>query len=140
MNKVKDNSSSINFIVTIALLVMLSLLVIFHFLILVRVIPFVFIWGGKLKDVSQMFLFETVSVIINSVMILIVATNARFIKSGIEPIIIKGALWAMFLLFILNTIGNFNSLNQFEKNVFAPTTLLLSLLCLILIFTKKSKK
>ena len=139
MKQVKNNKGRTHFATSVVLLAILSILVIFHILILARVIPFDFIWGAKLKDTSQMYLFETVSVIINSVMILIVATNTGLIKSGIKPIIIKGALWAMFLLFMLNTIGNFNSENPFEKYVFTPATLLLSLLCLILIRRKKIK-
>ncbi len=138
MKQVKNNRGRTNFATDVVLLVILSILVIFHLLILVRVIPFDLIWGGKLKVASQMYLFEAASVIINSVMIIIVARNAGFIKAGIHPLIIRGGLWVMFLLFMLNTIGNFNSENQFEKNVFTPTTLLLSLLCFKLILTKKT--
>ncbi|MDB5278578.1 MAG: hypothetical protein JWR61_3533 [Ferruginibacter sp.] len=140
MTSEKNQSSRTNFIASVTLLGLLSILEIFHLLILLKVIPFDFIWGGKLKSSSQMLLFETVSVITNSLMILIVAISGEIIKSRLRPIIIKVALWVMFLLFILNTMGNFTSENPFEKNVFTPITLLISLLCLMLIFTKKYKK
>lgn len=120
-------------IVAVLLLLQLVMLAIFHCLVLLRIIPFDFIWGGKLQDTSQMVLFEVVSLIINLVMIGIVAISAGVIKSKIHPIVIKVVLWTMFLLFILSTIGNFNSENKFEKNVFTPLTLLLSILCLIFI-------
>jgi hypothetical protein len=55
MIKVENNVNRSNFIVTIVLLALLSFLLIFHLLILRRVIPFDLIWGGKLKDSSQMF-------------------------------------------------------------------------------------
>ncbi len=38
--------------------------------------------------------------------------------------------------FLLNALGNFNSDNQFEKNVFTPVTLVLSMLCLALVLQK----
>lgn len=140
MKEIKNNLSNKNFIVTVVLLVLFSLLVIFHLLILVRIIPFDAIWGGKLKDVSQMRLFESVSVIISLMMMAVIAINAGIIKFKIHPVVIKAALWAMVILFALNTIGNFTSENQFEKNVFTPTTLLLSVLCFLLIITKKNQK
>src|SRR4051794_33685030 len=129
----KNDSGRTNFIVSVTLLVMLSLLEIFHLLILLRVIPFDYIWGGKLKGTSQMYLFEAISVVINSLMILVTAIHAGLIKSTIPPVIFKVALWLMFLVFMLNTIGNVTSENPFEKNVFTPTTVLLSFLCLIII-------
>jgi hypothetical protein len=140
MTSEKNHSSRTNFIASVTLLGLLSILEIFHLLILIKVIPFDFIWSGKLKDAAQMYSFETVSVIINSVMILLVAMSGGIIKSRLRPLIIKVALWVMFLLFVLNTMGNFTSENPFEKNVFTPITLLISLLCLILILTKKTKK
>lgn len=86
-----------------------------------------------------MYLLETVAVFISLLMMAIVAINAGIVQVKIQPVIIKIALWAMAVLFILNTIGNLNAVNQFEKNVFAPTTFLLSLLCLMLILTNKTK-
>ena len=137
MKQAKNNSSKINFAASIALLILLFILVVFHLLIFVRFIPFDFIWGGKLKDTSQMYLFESVSMVISLIMIAVIGANAGIIKIKVQPVIIKVALWAMALLFLLNAIGNFNSESQFEKNVFAPITLLLSLLSFIIIFTKR---
>jgi len=43
---------------------------IFHLLILVRVIPYEITWGGRLKTVEEMYVFETISILINSFFIL----------------------------------------------------------------------
>ncbi len=124
-------------VVSVLLLVLLVMLAIFHCLVLVKIIPFDFIWGGKLQNTSQMFLLEIVSLIINLIMIAITVISAGLIKSKIHPIITKVAMWTMFLFFILSAVGNLNSENKFEKNVFLPLTLLMFMLCLILILEKK---
>lgn len=86
-----------------------------------------------------MLLFETASVVISLIMMAVVGISGGVIKSGIHSVIIKVALYAVSALFILNTIGNFNSQNQLEKNISAPITLLLSLFCLVLILTQIKK-
>ena len=95
------------------LFTLLSLVVIFHLLIMLRIIPFKIVWGGRLEDLSEMLVFETVSVIINLIMLAVVGIKAGFLRTKINRMIIKIALWIMFVLFLINTIGNFFSNNQF---------------------------
>lgn len=123
---------------TNGLLLLLSGLVVFHGLILLRIIPFEMIWGGRLKDASEMMSFESISILVNLLMLGIVAIKGNFLKFNIHPRIVKAALWAMFGLFLLNTVGNLLSTNLFEKAVFAPITLVLSLFCLRLASAKPS--
>lgn len=120
------------------LLVLLLLLVVFHALILLRVIPFEMVWGGRLQGVSEMVSFETVSILLNLLMLGIVAIKGKVLKINIHPSLIRIALWAMFGLFLLNTLGNLLSANLFEKTVFSPITLMLSLFCLRLASAKPS--
>ena len=140
MAPAKNNTTGINFMATNVLLVLLSLLVIVHLLILIRIIPFEFIWGRRLTNASQMVRFESLSVFINLLMVAVVAIDAGMLRVKIPPAVIKGALWAMFILFLINTIGNYTSLNPFERMIFTPLTLVLSLLCLLLAINKKSIK
>lgn len=86
INQLKNIRSRSYIITSVALLVMLSLLIIFHLLILVRVIPFDFIWGGKLKNISQVLLFETVSVVISLLMMAVVAISVGVVKSKLHPV------------------------------------------------------
>jgi hypothetical protein len=118
------------------LIIILSLIVIFHLLVILRIIPFEIVWGGRLKNTSDMLVFETVSIALNLIMLSVVGINAGVFKLKINPMIIKAALWLMFGLFLINTIGNLFSLNQFEKIVFTPLTLLLSLFSLRLARSK----
>ncbi len=120
----------------IILLGSLSLFLLFHILVMLGVIPFEIVWGGRLTSRSQMLRSETVSVLVNIVMIAVVAIKAKVINVELPYVFIKVILWMMFLLFLLNTIGNIFSLNKFEQMVFTPVTLVLSLLSLRLALEK----
>ena len=60
----------------------------------------------------------------------------KILKIKINPKVIQTALWIMVAFFIFNTIGNFLSVNEFEKLVFTPVTIILSLLSLRLALSK----
>jgi len=121
----------------ITILTLLSIFLVFHFLVMLGVIPFEIVWGGRLTSRSQMLRSETVSVIVNLIMIAVVAIKANVLNVELPQIFIKVILWLMFLLFLLNTLGNVFSLNKFEQLVFTPVTLILSLLSLRLALEKK---
>jgi hypothetical protein len=110
-----------------ALLIILALVVGFHLLILLRVVPFEIVWGGRLKTEDQMLKFETVSIGLNLLMLAVVALKSGRLKLGIKPGVVHAILWMMFGLFLMNTLGNLFSNNQFEQLVFTPLTLLLAI-------------
>lgn len=112
----------------IGLLTILSLIVIFHFLVLLGIIPFEIVWGGRLTDSAQMIQFEIVSITLNLVMLVTVAIRSEHLNVNINKKIITVALWIMVGIFLLNTIGNLLSSNALEKILFTPLTILLALL------------
>ena len=122
------------------LLVILSLVVGFHALVLVGVVPFKIVWGGRLQTRQQMLVFETVSIFINAVMIATVAAKINLLKWRVRPVFIKVMLWVMTGLFTANTVGNLFSNNGFERVVFTPLTGLLALLCLRLVWNEASSQ
>ena len=103
----------------------LSILVLFHLLIMLEVIPFDIVWGDRLKDKSQMLRFEITSVIINFIMLGVVAIKAGVLKVGINNLVINVMLWIMSGLFFMNVFGNLLSNNNFERIVFTPITIFL---------------
>ncbi len=109
------------------LLIILTLIILFHILVLVRIIPFHIVWGGRLKDVSQMVVFETLSIGINILMLAVVGVHGGLVKTNIHPRFIKIALWIMGSLFLINTLGNLVAISPLERLVFTPLTLLLSI-------------
>ena len=121
---------------TAGLLIILSLIIVFHVLVLTGIIPFEIVWGGRLKTQEQMLKFEAASIFINLVMVGIVSLKTGLLKAPVSPFFIRVCLWAMFALFLLNTLGNLASVNAFEKMVFTPLTLLLALFSLRLVLSK----
>ena len=114
------------------LLILLSLLLLLHFIILFKIIPYNIIWGGRLKSNNDMYRFEIFSVLINSLFIFVILTQAGFLKINIPMKIITYALWVMAGLFLLNTFGNAVSKNKIERFLFTPLTLLLFLFSFVL--------
>jgi hypothetical protein len=118
------------------LLLILSGVILFHIFVLSGLIPFAIVWGGRLQDTSQMLVFETISIAINLVMLAVAAIQAGMLKVKIRPGLIRTALWVMFALFLVNTLGNLFSNNELEKMLFTPLTGLLALFCLRLATSK----
>jgi hypothetical protein len=118
------------------LLISLSVIIGFHVLVVVGIVPFQVVWGGRLENFSQMLSFEVVSISLNLLMITIVALYANFLKWRVNQLAIRIGLWAMVVLFFVNTAGNLFSISELEKLIFTPVTLLLSLFSLRLAITK----
>ena len=114
------------------LIIILSAVLVFHFLVLLKVIPYKIVWGGRLKSDTQMYRFEVVSIFTNLIFLAIVFAYSGILLSDISPNIISILLWIMAALFALNTLGNLMSKNKLEKIIFTPLTLLLFVFCVIL--------
>ncbi|RTQ48881.1 hypothetical protein EJV47_14895 [Hymenobacter gummosus] len=113
-----------------ALLVIITLTLLFHGLVISGVIPFQIVWGGRISSREQLLVFEAVSVGLNLLMLAAVAARAGLLRVRVPAGLLTAALWLMAALFALNTVGNLLSNNELEKLVFTPLTLLLALLSL----------
>ncbi|MCX7909608.1 MAG: hypothetical protein N2560_08855 [Ignavibacteria bacterium] len=115
------------------LITILSGLIIFHLLVLLKVIPYDIVWGSRVKSEKDLFRLEMISLLINlfflfSTLIYVIALPLKFPK-----IIMTIILWTMVALFGLNTLGNVLSKNKLEQRLFAPLTVLLTLFSLIMV-------
>jgi hypothetical protein len=117
------------------LLILLSLFLLLHFIILLKIIPYNLIWGGRLKSDTEMYRFEIFSILINALFIIVILVQAGFWMSNIPNKVITFALWLMAGLFFLNTLGNAISKNKIERFVFTPITILLAIFSLVLALT-----
>ncbi|PCI03772.1 MAG: hypothetical protein COB79_00140 [Zetaproteobacteria bacterium] len=106
------------------ILVILFCVLVFHLLVLVGFIPFDTVWGGRLETQSQMYVFETVSIIINTIIMLVVSMKAGYIKAYLHMKIINTILWFLVVLFTLNTAGNILAMSWLETLIFTPLTLI----------------
>ena len=112
-----------------AMLVLLSLVCVFHFLVITQIIPYTIVWAGKLNNLQEMLVFETVSLLVNAVLIYVILSKGLYIKSLLSEKILTIILWFFVLVFSLNTVGNLFSETSFETLVFTPLTFISAILC-----------
>ncbi len=110
------------------ILTMLLCVFIFHILILVGLLPYGIVWGGRLESASQMYVFEAASLTINLVIMSVVGMKVRYIPPFLNTKVINVILWFLVALFLLNTAGNIISLSKVEAIIFTPLTLISALL------------
>lgn len=114
-------------LVAIITLALLALTTVFHMLVITGIIPYSIVWGGRLTDMSQVIVFEAVSLLINLIIGYIVLVRGGYIATS-RPRVIQAGIWIVCFLFILNTVGNLFSASSLERAIFTPLTLLLALL------------
>lgn len=117
------------------LLILLSLFLILHFIIILKIIPYNLVWGGRLKTDKEMYRFEIVSILINSFFLFVVLVHSCILTISFHKIIMTIILWVMTALFAFNTLGNILSKNKLEQKLFTPITILLTIFSLILALT-----
>ena len=119
-------------IAQLGLLILLSLFLLLHFAILLKIIPYKLVWGGRLKSDKEMYRFEVFSIVVNAIFIFVVLKQANLIPLDVPNKMVSYALWLMVALFLLNTLGNAISKNKLEQRLFTPVTILLIIFSVIL--------
>jgi len=107
-----------NFILDNAIKIFLGLLisvVLFHICIILKIIPYDIAWGGRLKNDAEMYVFETISILINIFLSIVLLMKGEIVKFRFSYKVINIILWIFFVIFILNTIGNLFAQTFFEK-------------------------
>jgi hypothetical protein len=99
-----------------------------HVLILLKILPSDFVWGGRLKNEGDLIIFESISIFVQIVFILIIGVKAGYVFKGKFKRIVNVGTWIMFGLMVLNTIGNLASKSDLETMLMTPLTIVLALL------------
>lgn len=99
-----------------------------HVLISLNILPYGFVWGGRLKRQEDVILFEMISILIQILFISIVAVKAGYILKGKFKRTSNIGIWAIFAVMVLNSLGNLASHSFLETVVMTPITILLALL------------
>lgn len=76
-----------------------------------------------------MLVFETISIVINAILILLGLFKAKRLRLKIPALVLNGLLWLFVVLFLLNTVGNLTATSTLETLIATPLTFLLALLC-----------
>ncbi len=121
---------------TVIIIGLMSLMLIFHTLVLIAIIPYDIVWAGKINSEVNMKKLEIISILVNAFAILILLLHAGYIQNNISVKIFKVIIWLFVILFSLNTIGNLFAESQFELYFFAPLSFILAILCLRIVIDK----
>jgi hypothetical protein len=112
-----------------AMIVMLSLVLVYHLTIIIGLIPYEATWGGRLQNREQMIRFETVSIVVNLFILAVVLIKAGYLKMKLPATVLRILLWAFAVLFLLNTVGNLASTSLLELIIFTPLTAASAVFC-----------
>lgn len=114
-----------------------TVVLIFHGLVIFEVIPYKYVWGGRLKSVEQMYIFQAFSVFLNVLILIVVLIRGEYIQPHMPISTTIGFSWFFVVLFSLSTIGNISSLDSLESKLFTPVAIMLGILFLRLAIKEK---
>ena len=117
---------------------LITIITLFHLAILTKIIPYEITWGGRLENDSEMYVFETISIIFNIFLGLVLSIKDERLPALIPMKVINIILWVFLILFGLNTIGNIFAKTLFEK-ILAIVTLSFSYLIFIIFRNAKNE-
>ena len=120
-----------------SMIALLSVVLLFHLSVLLQFIPYTIVWAGKLNNLQEMRVFESVSLLLGTFNMVVFLLKGNYIKHKIPMKIINAIIWFFVFLFSLNTVGNLFAKSDFELYVFTPLTFISALLCLRIVFNKK---
>jgi hypothetical protein len=113
---------------------------VYHLLIMTSVIDYTAVWGGRLNSYDEMIVFESVSVLLQSVLIVALLIKQKFIQLPVPIKAVNFILWIYLIVFALNTIGNLAAINVWERVIGTLATLVTTLLLWRILSDTKLKK
>lgn len=117
------------------LIIIFSLFLIFHILILSKIIPYNIVWGNRLKSNKEMYRFEIISILVNLLFLFTILVHSKIMSFDLPKVALTIMFWIMAILFALNTLGNIVSRNKLEQRLFTIITIIMTILSLILAIT-----
>ena len=117
------------------LLALLISVILFHISVIAKIVPYDIAWGGRLQNDSEMYVFESISILIILFLGLVLLMKGDYAKFRFKNKTINIILWIFLTLFLLNTIGNIFAKTNFEKS-FAVLTFVFAILIWTILKTK----
>jgi hypothetical protein len=112
---------------------LLSIVLVFHFCVLFEIISYKIVWAGKINSLDEMRIFETVSILINTLLIAILYVKSKNIKNNVSNKVVNAIIWVFVFLLALNTIGNLFAKSMIEQILGTTLTFISSVLCWIIV-------
>ena len=110
------------------LISLLILLIVFHVLVLMKVIPYQIVWAAQIDDSSTLLIYEGFAISLTALFVLIISMKIGYFMPRKFNKVVNAGVWFVFIYFLLNTIGNLTSGVTAEKLIFTPLTILMTLL------------
>lgn len=120
------------------LLGLFSVAIVFHILVISGILPNEIVWGGRISFKEELYIMESISILVNVLFLFIILIKSGNIRIQYNSKLINGMIWVMFLLFILNTIGNLLAKTSIETIIFTPVTFISAVLCFVLLSKEKA--
>lgn len=109
------------------LLYLLGLLIVFHVLVIVGLVPGHFVWGNQIPEESILPM-EMIAIVLTISFMLFVMIKMRYLAENRKSVFANIALWIIGLLLSLSALLNLISEVSIENLIFAPLALVMSLL------------
>lgn len=117
--------------------VLFAAVMVLQLLLATGVMPISMAWGGRQTELTPgLRVASLAAVVILGVFAYIIRRRAGLIGSGEIKIPIKIMSWVITAFMAFNTLGNITSLSVWEKMIFTPITLILTIACLIVSTSK----
>jgi hypothetical protein len=117
------------------LLSSLGLLLVFHILVLLKILPATILWGGQATS-ANLAMLEFIALVVTIFFGLVIAAKTGYIKPGKFSGVVNVLTWVIFIFLLLNTLGNLASGVSAENFIFAPVTAALAFCALRLAIEK----
>lgn len=112
---------------------LLSIVVIFHLCVLFEIISYEKVWAGKIDSLVEMRVFESISIVINVLLIVMLFFKSKNSKNNKTNKTVNVILWIFVFLFALNTIGNLFAKTMIERTLGTGVTFISAVLCWIIV-------
>ena len=97
------------------------------------------VWGGRIQTREEFYALESISLLVNALLIWMVVQRAGYVKQVLSEKVLKISLRCMVGLFALNTLGNLMSKSTLEMALFTPLTCVSAMLCARLALGQQDK-
>jgi hypothetical protein len=99
-------------------------LVVVSGILLLEKFPIQYLWGGRMKTKEQLLVFEIISLLVLALCMFFTLVRSKYISLPGLMNIAKAAMWVLFVLFFVNTLGNIFAKTAFEKYLTIVTAIL----------------
>lgn len=106
-----------------------SIIVFYHICVMLGYIPISLIYGGKIKTSEEMFLYESISLLANLIILGIIYIKKRMIIQKVENSIINMLIYSLCGVFMFVSIANLIAFNIVEILIAVPYTFISVVLC-----------